>query len=310
MTTIAHRLNEEAVKPPRGRGWAPSGIREMLYRPAYRGELVWGRLQKVTRRGTKRQIHRGKEEWLTVPVPELKIVSDELSQRVKVRLERRATLYPRIGKKLAGRPRYQDESSYLLVGFARCGVCGGAVGTDLRAHGSNGHRTHVPHYACLDHKRQGDTVCTNGVGLRQDTLDRAVLLAIIDALRPEVLEPAVNKALDKVAYARSHEASRRRQLERELEDIEGRLGRLLDALADGVLAGDEIKARLAAEKSRKANVAAALERVDQLAVVAAVDPKEPRRHPTRRRSRVRPGGPPSLRSRCPCRSRGRTGDGA
>jgi site-specific DNA recombinase len=106
MTTIAHRLNEEGVKPPRGRGWAPSGIREMLYRPAYRDELVWGRLQKVTRRGTKKQIHRGKEEWLTVPVPELKIVSDELSQRVKVRLERRAMLYPRIGKRLAGRPRY------------------------------------------------------------------------------------------------------------------------------------------------------------------------------------------------------------
>src|SRR5262249_234140 len=30
MLTIAHRLNEEGVKPPRARGWAPSGIREML----------------------------------------------------------------------------------------------------------------------------------------------------------------------------------------------------------------------------------------------------------------------------------------
>src|SRR6266481_580027 len=27
MLTIAHRLNDEGVKPPRGRGWAPSGIR-------------------------------------------------------------------------------------------------------------------------------------------------------------------------------------------------------------------------------------------------------------------------------------------
>jgi hypothetical protein len=89
-----------------------------------------------------------------------------------------------------------------------------------------------------------------------------------------VLERAVNKALDKVAFARSHEASRRAQLERELEDVEGRLGRLLDALADGALAGDEIKARFADEKSRKAKVTAALERVDQLAVVAAVDPEE------------------------------------
>jgi DNA invertase Pin-like site-specific DNA recombinase len=48
MVTIAHRLNDEGVRPPRSRGWAPSGIREMLYRGAYRGEVTWGKLQKVT----------------------------------------------------------------------------------------------------------------------------------------------------------------------------------------------------------------------------------------------------------------------
>jgi len=29
VVKIAHRLNQESVKPPRGRGWAPSRIREM-----------------------------------------------------------------------------------------------------------------------------------------------------------------------------------------------------------------------------------------------------------------------------------------
>ena len=43
MTTIAHRLNEEGVKPPRGRGWAPSGIREMVHRELYSGVVVWNR---------------------------------------------------------------------------------------------------------------------------------------------------------------------------------------------------------------------------------------------------------------------------
>src|SRR5262249_6047487 len=33
MVTIAHRLNEEGVRPPRGRGWAPSCIPAMLYPP-------------------------------------------------------------------------------------------------------------------------------------------------------------------------------------------------------------------------------------------------------------------------------------
>jgi hypothetical protein len=65
MVTIAHRLNEEGVRPPRSRGWAPSGIREMLYRGAYRGEVTWGKLQKVTRKGTAPE-HQPKTEWLTV----------------------------------------------------------------------------------------------------------------------------------------------------------------------------------------------------------------------------------------------------
>ncbi len=47
MLTIAHRLNEEGVRPPRGRGWAPSAIREMLHRPLYQGEVVWNRSQKI-----------------------------------------------------------------------------------------------------------------------------------------------------------------------------------------------------------------------------------------------------------------------
>jgi DNA invertase Pin-like site-specific DNA recombinase len=69
IVTIAHTLNTEGVRPPRARGWAPSGIREMLHRRTYVGEVEWGKLQKVTRRGTKHQRHRPESEWLTVSVP-------------------------------------------------------------------------------------------------------------------------------------------------------------------------------------------------------------------------------------------------
>lgn len=137
MLTIAHRLNEEGVKPPRGRGWAPSGIREMLHRSLYRGEIVWNRSQKVVRAGTKKQRKRPESEWLTLPAPELRVVSEELWQRVKARLEARAAIFPRLGKKLSGRPRFQDESAYLLTGFTSCSICGGPVGTEIRRHGSN-----------------------------------------------------------------------------------------------------------------------------------------------------------------------------
>src|SRR5262245_40877521 len=79
--TIAHRLNKEGVKPPRGRGWAPSGIREMLYRSLYRGVVVWNRSQKIVRAGTKKQRKRDQSEWLTLPAPDLRIISDRSEER-------------------------------------------------------------------------------------------------------------------------------------------------------------------------------------------------------------------------------------
>src|ERR1700730_4312819 len=130
MLTIAHTLNREGVKPPRGRGWAPSGIREMLRRPLYRGEIVWNKSQKIVRGGTKTQRKRGASEWLTQAAPELRIVSEELVARVMERLERVASLYPRQRTgKLMSRPWSRVESDYLLTGFIRCASCGGPMGT-------------------------------------------------------------------------------------------------------------------------------------------------------------------------------------
>jgi site-specific DNA recombinase len=161
MLTIAHRLNEEHVRPPRGRGWAPSGIREMLHRPLYRGEVIWNRSQKIMKSGTKSQRRRDQSEWITLSAPELRIVDDALWQRVKERLDRAHGLYARNqAGKLLSRPRLKDESAYLLTGFARCSVCQGPIGTDLRGHGSQNKRHHVAAYACLDHKRRGAAICT------------------------------------------------------------------------------------------------------------------------------------------------------
>jgi hypothetical protein len=61
------------------------------------------------------------------------------------------------------------------------------------------------------------------------------------------------------------------QIERETLDTQRKLDRLLDALADGSLPADEIKARLGAEKARKTALQAELERLDQLSRVASID---------------------------------------
>jgi len=113
--------------------------------------------------------------------------------------------------------------------------------------------------------------------MRQDIVDEAILGAITEVLQPAVLTLAVEKALAKLAYARSHHTSRRARLEGELMDVQRKLDRLVDALADGLLPPDEIRERLNTEKARKTTLQAKLEELDQLGRVASIDIAELKR---------------------------------
>ena len=102
-------------------------------------------------------------------------------------------------------------------------------------------------------------------------LDRKILGAIAEVLQPATLERAVEKAVAKLSHARSHYTSRRAQVERELGDVQRKLDRLVDALADGSLPSDEIKNRLGTEKARKTALQAELTKLEQLAGIASLD---------------------------------------
>src|SRR4051794_31927721 len=79
---IARTLNESRLPNPRAqcgrpRGWAPSSVREVLFRPLYRGDVVWNRTRKRNRWGVCATTDRPAGEWITVQAPMLRIVSDE-----------------------------------------------------------------------------------------------------------------------------------------------------------------------------------------------------------------------------------------
>lgn len=78
LKAIARKLNEEQAA---GRGnWCPTGIRAMLKRELYKGELIWNRLkfEKVPETNKRRSKLRDESEWVRTPRPELAIVSAEL----------------------------------------------------------------------------------------------------------------------------------------------------------------------------------------------------------------------------------------
>src|SRR5207244_10955018 len=157
IVKIAKQLNDERVPSPRGDGWAPTAIREMLYRPLYRGEIVWNQTQRVDRAGTKKKRARPESEWLRLDAPELRIVPDELWQRVCARLESNQQAYARSthGQLVGGPARTDFESAYLLGGFLKCSVCGGSLIPTTRT-GRGGKKTY---YRCAMNWKRGTSVC-------------------------------------------------------------------------------------------------------------------------------------------------------
>jgi site-specific DNA recombinase len=149
ITRIAKTLNADGVAPPRrAQGWAPTAIREILYRPLYRGEVVWNRIKKRDEWGVKKYTKRPEGSWLRQKAPGLRIVPDELWQAAHARLEKARTVYVRAakGNLLVGRPANRDfDSPYLLSGIARCASCGGGLVAFTRDYKRQGGRsTAVP----------------------------------------------------------------------------------------------------------------------------------------------------------------------
>src|SRR5262245_23965866 len=70
---------ERAVSPRAQRGrpsaWAPTTVRDVLFRELYRGQIVWNRTRKRNSEGAQHQQARPTTDWIEVPAPELAIVT-------------------------------------------------------------------------------------------------------------------------------------------------------------------------------------------------------------------------------------------
>ena len=259
LSRIAKIFNDEGIPPPRqkGHGWAPSCIREMLYRPLYRGEIVWNKTQKLHRGGTKHQRQRPESEWVLLSAPELRIVSQELWEKVHRRLKDAHQHFARgtITGHLFGRSSRQDrDSPYLLSGVGRCTFCDGPLIALTRGHGKKRSRF----YGCSYNHKRGSAICTNAVQLKQELLDQAVLTALADVLDERILEAAVEKAVQQLQSQNKGVAKQQSRLAQELSEVETRKHRLIEAIARGEaieslltqLKAEEQQARLLTDRLR------------------------------------------------------------
>jgi site-specific DNA recombinase len=248
MKAIAKTLNAAGVPSPRAQqgrsqSWAPSSVRAVLFHDAYRGVITWNKTKKRDRWGVKNQAGKPASEWLEVPAPALRIVTDEVWRAAHIRLEAARAIYVKPGQPPFGRPPLGNPSKYLLTNLALCGCCGGPLRVRSRK-GSGSLRAMF--YGCAAYHERGKTVCANKADVPMIEADDIVIEALLDdVLDAQLLVDAVDEALQLVADEQSQD--RVPGLEAEIEHVEGERARLVAAVASG----GSLEALVAALKARE-----------------------------------------------------------
>jgi site-specific DNA recombinase len=249
---IARQLNAERCPGPGGAPWNPSTIHGnpargtgILNNELYVGRLVWNRLRYVKDPDTGKRVSRPNPaaEWVTISVPELRIVDDELWNQVKARqLEMRRVASSGDPKRFnqARRPKY------LFSGLTKCAECGGGYVMYWR-----------DRLACFGARSRG--TCTNRLTISRQEVEERVLVALRDKLmRRDLFEDFCREYVRELNRLRMERRAGMSSARIELATAETEIRKLVQALKDGVSALS-IKDELLSLEARKAELQSRLE---------------------------------------------------
>jgi DNA invertase Pin-like site-specific DNA recombinase len=265
---IAKALNAEGIAGPRGGIWQAGTIRGQAKRDTgllrnrlYIGELVWNQRRWLKDPTGNGRVARPKplDEVVVTPVPHLRIVQQELWDRVQRRLGEFRAAVEETETGTGAPPRFweQRRAQHLLTGRVFCGGCGASfasVGRD--------------YLACRTVQAGG--ACDNTRRVRRGRLEGQVLDALgSELMRPELVAAFVSEFTAEWNRLSAERAGQSCVRQRELEQVDRQLNGLIDAIADGFRAPglqgrlDELSARQAVlrgevERARQAERAPAL----------------------------------------------------
>jgi site-specific DNA recombinase len=252
---IAKGLNADRVPSPRGGEWRASAIVGnraraigILHNPIYTGRFVWGRVQMRRDPESRNRVSRPTPavDRASVDLPELRIVDDELWQRVQDVRAARAAEPVLVHRR---RPRH------LLAGKIRCG-CGGSMTTVTKD------------YLGCSRAREAGT-CGNTRKIRRGELERRVLAGLRDQLlSPEAVSVLVREYHLERDRRLKESGRARAALERRLAQAEAAVARLVDAIAEGGAEFAELRGALTKKVGERDRLRADVQELDAGPVIA------------------------------------------
>ena len=252
---IAERLNAEGIPGPRGdRGRAttlrPDRTRGngLLQNELYIGRIVHNRTSKIVEPMTRRFRIRPNppEQWVIEEVPHLRIIDQELWDKVQAGLRRRET----------GAPVQHRRARHMLSGLGVCGLCGGSWNVRTATYWGCGSRIE-------------GSGCTNNRTISTDSYERRVIVGLSERmLDPELVEIFVAEYQAEYAKRASGMRRKRGAVERRIATANASIERLVGAIASGGGTFDEVRDALARARSDRDAAVAELQEQDAFPVVA------------------------------------------
>ncbi|WP_454284811.1 recombinase family protein [Rhizobium leguminosarum] len=231
---IAQLLNNEGVHGPRGRKWRDTAIRGhvrrgsgILNNEAYIGRIVWNRRQYRKNPETERRTARANDaaEWVLKEVPEMRIVSDDLWQRVKDRQKEVGDLFDFAQ---SNRLNATHRPEYLLSGMLECAECGGPYAISGK-----------DRYSCTNRKKRlpidelDGACCGNSKTITRHELEERVLNCIPVAFYSlDVFDRISEKMVAHEEKKLKNAPSRRDQLAAELGVVKSKQASLMQQIQD------------------------------------------------------------------------------
>jgi site-specific DNA recombinase len=235
---IARRLNAEEIPSPKGKKWSDASLRGhpwngtgILNNPLYHGKLVWNRTRKVRNPDTGTEVSRlnPPEKWITVDIPKLRIVDDELWHAVKARQD---AIIEKYSKQIEGVRDYHRANRGALLsathrprtplsGLLWCEVCGGRY-----------HRRGQDYYGCSNHLFGAG--CSNQRIVARGPLEDRVLAGLRDLLiDPKIMADAMRGYADEMNRLNRERTGSRGEKAKLLGQIQGKVKEITLAIEDG-----------------------------------------------------------------------------
>jgi len=230
---IIDALRKAKIPSPTGRGWVVQTLCTILAREDYIGRVTIGRRQVVIKDGRKRSIHR-KEGGTTHSFAHLAIVDVATWERVQA-------LHREYMKAHFPSGRQHRPSRWILAGRIACPECGGRLGltgTKSRKRQSkdekSGAKPALQYFRCQAHDRGACSFASSVNAARaHDAILGRLQEVLSDPARRAKLRAAYERYVDRERASAKTTMAGAISPERRLVEVEAKIARLADLLADG-----------------------------------------------------------------------------